>query len=469
MPSDTTTGAGQGAALPRSYRQWALFLLVVVYSCNFIDRTIVSVLGEAIKTDLKLADWQLGVLGGLSFAVFYTAMGIPIARLAERKSRVGIIAASVALWSLMTAACGLCHAYWQLLLCRIGVGVGEAGCSPASHSLISDYFGPERRATALSIYSLGIPIGTLFGAIAGGWIAQNLDWRFAFFLIGLPGVALALLVQLTLKEPARGQAEPGRVVAAAPPPFSAVLKTLFRQPAFIHLAVGSGLVSFVGYGVGQFVAPYLVRAFAFDYAQAGLTWGLIGGVSVGIGTLLGGPIADWAAKRDARWYAWVPAIGLIVAAPIYMVGYLQTNATVAVIILLIPGLFHYLYLGPTFGVVHSMVEPRMRASTTALLFLILNLIGLGLGPSAVGLASDLYARKVFAGFNLGDFATACPGGRAAVDAGHVLTSACQSSLVGGTRYAILTCLLVLFWAAGHYLMAARSLRRAIEQPAAATV
>ncbi len=469
MPSDSTLAGDPSAVRLRGRRQWALALLVVVYSCNFIDRTIVSVLGEAIKTDLKLADWQLGVLGGLSFALLYTGLGIPIARIAERRSRVGIIAVCVALWSLMTAACGLCQAYWQLVACRIGVGIGEAGCSPASHSLISDYFGPDRRATALSVYSLGIPIGTLFGAVAGGWIAQTLDWRIAFLMVGLPGVLLALVVRLTLREPARGQSEPGRAVADAPPPFSAVLKTLFRRPAFLHLAVGSGLVSFVGYGVGQFAAPYLVRAFGFDYAQAGLTWGLIGGVSVGAGTLLGGPIADWAARRDPRWYAWVPAIGLLIAAPLYMIGYLQTRASVAVAILLIPGLFHYLYLGPTFGVVHSMVEPRMRASTTALLFLILNLIGLGLGPSAVGLASDLFARRLFSGSGLGEFAALCPGGHANPGAAPALAEACHASLVGGTRYAILACMTVLFWAAVHYLLAARSLRQAVARPVPSAV
>jgi len=458
------TFEGPAAARPAysgGYKAWVLAILVAVCTSNFIDRTIVSVLGEAIKADLKLADWQLGVLGGLSFAVFYTVLGIPIARLAERRNRVKIIAASVFVWSLMTALCGGAAVYWQLLLCRIGVGVGEAGCTPPSHSVISDYFGPARRATALSIYSLGIPLGHLFGALAGGWIAMTLDWRVAFVLVGVPGMVLAVVVRFGIKEPPRGNAEPGRPAADTAPPFKDVLKVLFRQRAFIHLAIGAGLVSFVGYGVGQFISPYLVRAFGFDYAQAGLVLGLIGGVSAGIGTLMGGPIADWAAKRDLRWYAWTPAVGLVIAAPLYMLGYLQTDARLAVAILLIPGLFHYLYLGPTFGVVHSMVEPRMRASTTALLLLILNLIGLGLGPSAVGALSDLFAAHLFGGFGLGEFTAACPGGRAPPGGAAALADACSYSLATGLRYAIVASLFVLFWAAAHFWLASRTLRQAI--------
>lgn len=439
-------------------RAWLLTVLVLAYTSNFVDRSIVGVLGEAIKADLRLADWQLGVLGGLSFAIFYSVLGLPMARVAERSSRVRLIAVSLALWSGMTALCGLSGAYWQLLLCRIGVGVGEAGCSPAAHSLISDYVPPGRRASALSVYALGIPLGTMIGAFAGGWIAQTIGWRAAFVVVGLPGLILAVVLRLTVKEPPRGYAEPRRVVLDAPP-LTAVIRTLLAKPAFAHLAAGAALTSFAGYGMAQFAAPFLVRAYGLDYAQAGAAWGLIGGASVGVGTLAGGLIADRAARRDPRWYAWIAAVGLVAAAPLYIAGFMQTRPAWAIGVLLLPGLFHYAYLGPTFAVVHGMVAPRMRASATALLFLIMNLIGLGLGPLAVGALSDVLAQRFYAG--AGTFAAACPGGRAVAGASEAAAAACHGALVDGTRYALVAVLMVFFWAAAHFVMAGRTLRQAL--------
>jgi predicted MFS family arabinose efflux permease len=462
-----TDSTRSGVTFSGAYKGWALAILLIVYTSNFIDRTIVAVLAEPIKTELGLQDWQLGLLTGLSFALFYTLMGVPIARIAERSSRVNLITVSLGLWSAFTAACGVAQTYWQLLLFRVGVGVGEAGCSPAAHSLISDYFEPRRRATALSVYSLGIPLGTLIGAVAGGWVAKNLDWRIAFLVVGLPGVLLAVVVKFCLKEPPRGYSEPDRPPSPEAPPLKAVWGYLLRQPAFVHLAVGSGLVSFCGYGMGAFTPPYLARAFGFDAFQAGLVWGLVGGVAAGIGTLLGGPLSDLLGRRDARWYARLPAIGLIIATPLYIAAFLQTDPRVAIPLLMIPPIFHYLYLGPTFGVAQSMVEPRMRASTTALLFLILNLIGNGLGPSLVGLAMDIIATRQFAGLGLGDFAQACPGGRAAAGAAPALADACRTSLVTGTRGAMVGCCLIFLWAAVHYLLAARSIRQALSGRAGA--
>ena len=304
--TDTTasaTAAGRKPVFSDSYKSAVLALLVIAYTFNFIDRTIIATIGQAIKLDLKLTDQDLGWLGGFSFAILYTTLGIPIARLAERKNRVTIISLAVLVWSGFTAACGLAQSFVQLLALRVGVGVGEAGLSPPSHSLISDYYEPKKRASALSIYSFGIPLGSMFGAVAGGWIAQHLGWRQAFFLVGAPGLLVALALKLFIKEPPRGHSE-----TAEPPPLSAeditaaaaaagdhwlvtefkelafVGKRVFGKWGFFHMVAGITIASFASYGTGQYQQPYFIRNFGLSYSQVGLIFGLIGGVSTGAGT-----------------------------------------------------------------------------------------------------------------------------------------------------------------------------------------
>ena len=385
-----TTTESRRFASP-AYAGWALGLLVLVYTSNFIDRTIVSTLGQAIKRDLQLTDLQLGLLGGLSFAVFYTALGIPIARLAERKSRVGIIAASLAVWSLMTAFCGMAQTFSQLLMARIGVGIGEAGATPAAQSLISDTVSPERRASALAVYSLGIPLGTLIGAAAGGWIAENLSWRVAFLIVGLPGVALALVVRFTLKEPPRGGSK--EAAEAPPPPLSALLKRLARRPSGLHMAAAASLASVAGYGIAYFIPPFLIRAHGLGLAQAGLLTGLIGGFPGAASLLAGGWLADRLGRRDPRAYALVPAAALLLSAPLCLLAFQAGDWRIAAAMLAVAALVQTAYLPPTFALAHNLVEPRMRASATALLFFFINLIGLGIGPTLVGGLSDRFGLK----------------------------------------------------------------------------
>src|SRR4051812_31311193 len=278
-----------GGAQPlysNGYKATVLALLLATYTFNFIDRTIIATIGQAIKVDLKLTDTQLGLLGGLYFALLYTLLGIPIARLAERWNRVSIIAVSLVIWSGFTALCGSAASFGQLALYRFGVGVGEAGCSPPSHSLISDYYEPKKRATALSIYSFGIPLGTMFGAIAGGWLATEFSWRVAFVIVGVPGLILALIVKLVIKEPPRGHSEiverpleaEDVVVEPAKPPFSlatefseiwAVMKTLFGKWPVLNMMLGVTIASFGSYGSGAFVPSYFVRAFHLNLTQVG--------------------------------------------------------------------------------------------------------------------------------------------------------------------------------------------------------
>lgn len=475
------TDAG-AAAPPRQplfsegYKQSVLWLLVLAYTFNFIDRTIISTIGQAIKVDLKLTDTQLGLLGGLAFALLYTTLGIPIARLAERHSRVNIITIAIVVWSGFTALCGMATSFLQLLLFRVGVGVGEAGLSPPAHSLISDYFEPKKRASALSIYSFGIPLGTMFGAVAGGWIAQNLDWRMAFMMVGLPGVIVAILLKVFVKEPPRGYSdrliaqqaadapalegdETAPAVHAKPPSILAVAKRIFGKWGFFHMVAGITLASFAGYGTGQYSAPYFIRMFGLDLATVGLIFGVIGGVAAGIGTLLGGFLTDYAARKSGRWYALVPAIGLLIACPLYILVYTRDDWKLAAGLLLIPGIFHYTYLGPTFGVIQNAVSLRMRATATALLFFVLNLIALGFGPPFCGWVIDTLSQAHFAAKDLGPFFNMCPGGVGKEGAGAMIDAACKAAVAQGTRDGIVWNLLIYGWAGVHYLLAAITLPR----------
>jgi len=412
--ADARASGGDRPLYSNGYRAAVLGLLLATYTFNFIDRTIIAVIGQAIKVDLKLTDTQLGLLGGLYFALLYTTLGIPIARWAERGNRVTIITLALVVWSGFTALCGAATNFAMLAALRFGVGIGEAGCSPPSHSLISDYFEPKKRASALSIYSFGIPLGTMIGAVAGGWLAQNMGWRWAFVIVGLPGLILAGLFKWLVKEPPRGHSdllehpiEPEDVTAPAipaPRPFSianefkelfGVARVLFGKWPVLHMVLGVTIASFGSYGSGAFVPAYFVRQFGLDYTTVGLITGLVGGFSAGIGTLVGGFVADRAARRSAIWYPLVPAIGLLIATPIYIAAYLQYDWKIAAMILLIPGIFHYTYLGPTFGVVQNSVPVTQRATATALLFFFLNLLALGGGPVFTGWISDMLGQFNF--------------------------------------------------------------------------
>lgn len=485
--ADARTASGGGAPVySNGYKAAVLGLLLATYTFNFIDRTIIATIGQAIKVDLKLTDTQLGLLGGLYFALLYTLLGIPIARLAERWNRVTIISLSLVIWSGFTALCGAAANFTQLAIYRFGVGVGEAGCSPPSHSLISDYYEPKKRASALSIYSFGIPLGTMFGAVAGGWLATEFSWRVAFVIVGLPGIILALIVKLVIKEPPRGHSEiveqpleaEDVVVEPAKPAFSlanefkelwAVAKVLFGKWPVLHMVLGVTIASFGSYGSGAFVPSYFVRAFGLNLAEVGLIVGLIGGFSAGVGTLVGGFLSDWAAKRSVKWYAWTPAIGLILCTPIYILAYLQTDWKATAAILLIPGIFHYVYLAPTFGVVQNSVEPHRRATATALLFFFLNLIALGGGPVFTGWLIDHLAQYHFnvpdaggvvhsllASFGQAgaeSFAAACPGGVAPAGSPPELAAQCRTTLALSSQQGIIISLCFYAWAGIHYALA----------------
>ena len=384
----------------KAYRSYVLFALIVVYTFNFIDRTLIGVLGEQIRETFGLSDFMIGMLSGMAFALLYTILGIPFAMLAERKNRTSIIAIAMAAWSAMTVACGMAQNTLQFALARVGVGIGEAGCSPPSHSLISDYFPPEKRSSALGIFALGIPIGSMLAALGGAYIATRggLDWRDAFIWMGLPGVIGALLFKLTVKEPPRGYSDPGGAAAAAarqmPSPFK-VFNVVGKNATFWHVSLGGALASFAGYGIGQFIAPYWMRVYGYDLMTAALIYGGVLGIAAGVGTIGSGIVADAVRARHPNSDSWLPALGLTLCVPLMLVGYNlidfvdgATAVWIVVPILAVAAILRYSYLAPMFAVTQKLVEPRMRATAAALLLFVVNLIGYGFGPPVVGAISD---------------------------------------------------------------------------------
>jgi MFS family permease len=394
-PSDSHQTDSSSAPVPltEGYTRYALGLLVVVYVFNFIDRSILSILLESIKEDFQVSDTYLGLLSGFAFAALYTIAGIPIARWSDRGERTSIIAVAVFVWSGMTALTGFAQSFTHLVLARVGVGIGEAGCSPPAHSLISDYFPVSRRATALAIYSLGIPIGGGIGFLVGGWLDELFDWRMAFIIVGLPGVVLALIVKLTLKEPVRGTFDVSTARNAAQATVGDTLRFMNGLKSFRHMAFGAALHAFYGYGAAAFVAAFFRRSHDMDSGELG-TWLASIAFTAGVtGTFLGGFLADRLGARDARWYMWIPAIATAVYIPFAVLLFLWPDPHIA-LILSIPGsIFGGMYLGPTFAMCQSLVPPTMRATASAVLLFVINMIGLGLGPLGIGILSDLLVPK----------------------------------------------------------------------------
>jgi len=401
-PDEGRSPDGAHAPVSVGYRRYAMGLLLGIYVINFLDRQVVNILAEPIKNDLGLADWQLGLMSGLAFALFYTVLGIPIARMAEHRNRPVIIGSAIAAWSGFTMLCGAAQNFVQLVLFRVGVGVGEAGCTPPAHSLITDYVPKEKRASALAFYSTGTPLGALLGLVMGGMIADAYGWRVAFVIAGAPGLIFALLAVTTLREPrAKLSAEMRRVAQANQVSLADTLRFLAAKRTFWLIAFAAAIKAFIGYGHAPFTASFFLRNHGEEIARLaamfglqslgflGLALGLLGGIAGSISSLLGGVIADRYAKSDLRGYVAVPAIASLIAVPVFCVAMLAPTATMAMSILIINGLIGSLWYGPVYATGQSIVPPHMRATASAILLFIINLIGLGLGPLAVGALSDV--------------------------------------------------------------------------------
>jgi predicted MFS family arabinose efflux permease len=377
--------------MPAGATRYALIMLTIAYAFNFIDRQILVILQEPIKADMGLSDAQLGLLSGFSFALVYITAGIPIAYWADRGNRRNIVALAVTVWSGMTALSGFAQNYTQLLFARIGVGIGEAGGSPPAHAMISDYYPPAQRATALSIYSTGVHIGVLIGFLAGGFISQALGWRAAFMAVGLPGVIFAVIFFLTVKEPERGQWESSEQ-AAYKPTLAETIRVLANYRSFWYLAAGAGLTAFAGYGNGNFTPSFLMRSHGLEVSDVGILLAIFGGGGGVLGTLLGGYFADRLGATDKRWYFWIPAAAGALAFPL-SIPYLLLDDTYAVVgLMFVVTILINTYLGPCLAISHTLVPPAMRALTSAILFFVLNLIGLGMGPLTAGLLSDYFSQ-----------------------------------------------------------------------------
>ncbi|QDP19604.1 spinster family MFS transporter [Sphingomonas xanthus] len=378
----TTDASAHPRPAPRA--NVVLGLLLLAYIFNFLDRQILGILLEPIKADLNFSDSELGVLTGPAFALVYSLCGIPLALLADRTSRSGVITAALAAWSGFTALCGTATGFWQLFLFRLGVGLGEAGGVAPSYALVADTFPAQRRGRALAIFSLGVPIGLGLGAILGSWIAATFSWRTAFVAMGVAGLILAPIFKYVVRDPPRAPGTTAPSLRALGATFPAVA----RKRSFWLMAFGASLSSLVGYGLATWVASILIRSYGMTLMGAGQFLGsllLIGGSA---GVFMGGWLADRLGSRNRRWYAWLPAIAWLVTAPLYAAGLLVDNLVLVWALLLVPNALNILWLGPITTAVQHLVEPSKRATASGSFLLINNLIGLGVGPLLIGAISD---------------------------------------------------------------------------------
>jgi len=461
MSSQPANNASEFVASDR-YRNYVLFILFVVYGLSYVDRQILSNLIEPIRKEYGFTDFQIGMLSGTAFAIFYATLGIPIARFADRHSRVNIIAISLVVWSAATALTGKAHGFLQLFLARIGVGVGEAGCNPSAYSIISDYFPAKKRSTAQSIYSTGVYLGQFIGFVVAGYVAHEYGWRAAFYVVGLPGIAVAILLKMTLREPPRGFSEPAGYIASDPPKAMAVLRKLGSLQAFRNLSFASGLHALVAYGLNNYYAAFLMRSHGMSIKETSTALAIItltGGIA---GTFLGGKLSDVFAQRnggDPRYQMWVPGVALLINIPVWLAALLVPDK-MAVMILMVPAIaLGATYLGPSISATHQLVGVRERAVSGALLLFVLNIIGIGLGPILSGFISDVFAlclqNSVCVAEPLTHFGEAFRSKFSGVKITDELAKA------DGLKYALCVMSIANLWSAYHYFRAARTLREDI--------
>ena len=376
------------------YRYYVLGLLFVGYVFNFVDRQVMTILIEPIKNEFGATDTQMGFLSGFAFAVFYAALGVPVARLADKWSRRNVLAISMTVWSAITAMCGLAANFWQMALLRIGVGVGEAGGTPPSQSLLSDYFPREKRSLALGIYSAAPHVGMLVGLFGGAMIAEAYGWRTVFIVFGLPGILLAPLLYFTVKEPAR----PVQEAAVEGDSLWATVKSLYNMPAFTYISLAIGVTAVSAFGLGAWSPSFLIRVHGISIVDTGLYLGLVGAICGGVGAVLGGYICDRMAAKNPVWQLRLPAIGILLSLP-FLAGFILwpeqdtvllmgKNVPVAVFFMIFSTVLAGFWVGPTYAAAQNLVPPNCRAQASALLLLAFNLLGMGFGPFLVGMLSD---------------------------------------------------------------------------------
>ncbi len=444
----------------KGYRTWLLTLLVIINALNLADRQGLAASVQAIKVDLKFTDSELGFIQGLGFAVFYTLMGLPLARLAERASRTKIIAGCIALFGVMVALCSTAKSFLGLLVFRVGVGVGDAGFTTPVASLIGDHYRMEKRASVMSIIWLGAPLGVVFGTAGAGYLAQYVSWRASFIVIGSLAILVAIVAFLTFREPIRGTCDPEPLSHAQSPPSTwVVFRFLFSKRSMWHVLIGCSLAAISMNAIGQFLSAFLIRNYHIGLAAAGRLLALIATPAMAFGLLVGGFGVDWAGRSDKRWYVWGPALGVAIAAPLFVLGFNETALPVAVVALIAAHLCMFLYYAPSLALAQNMVGANMRASSAFVVAFVLGLVGIGLGPTIVGVLSEQFAKHTFA---LGNFEAMCPGGIPPHGAPQALVAACGSASASGLREALVVMALLGLWSGLHYLLAGRDLIRDLD-------
>ena len=374
-------------ATPSTQRYYVLALLTAIYALNFLDRTIFNVLIEPIKKEFALSDTVMGLLAGFGFVLFYSLIGIPIARAADRLNRRNIIAIAFAFWSTMTALCGLAQGAGTLALARIGVGLGESAGTPASQSLVADLFTKDERPRALGIYAIGTYLGVFLGYFVGGWVNQHYGWRTAFLTAGLPGLALAALLWLTVREPVRGAMDSG-LVRPVRESFAPTLAFLLSQKTYVIVLIGFCLTSYTNYATSAWIPPFLARVHHLTSAEIGTYAGTFKGLFGMAGTLTGGTVVAWLGRRDDRWKLWAPALMSALAGPVFAACMLTRDFATMIAMLGLTSFLVGFHLGPIFAIAQTVARPTMRALASALVLLTATCFGQGVGPLVVGLIAD---------------------------------------------------------------------------------
>ncbi len=448
--------------LTPGYRGLFLFSMFLVCCFNFADRAVFAVLAQTIKVDLELSDLELGLLQGFSFALLYALFGIPFGRLSERVSRLTIVVAATVVWSAATAFCGMAQSFAHLMLARVGVGMGEAGFMPPTSSLVADHFPAKRRASAMSLIMLGTPAGTFLGALIAGWVAHEHSWRFAFYALGLPGIAAAVLVYLVLREPPRGLVDNVPKSPAPAPNLRAFVRVVIERRALRYLIIGGSFAGFVMTSISAFLNVFLQRMHHLPVRESGALYGTISGLSVAIGLLIGAFTSDWLAQKDRRWSVWIAMVGLIGAPFIYYFAFRLEDVAQAAILLTVAAAVLLLFYGPTYGMIQNLLEPKMRASGIAVFTTFYTLVGAGLGPAFVGFLSDRLTQRAFGAES---FLASCPGGVAPKGSAQSLVDACSNASAYGIQQALTAAVCAAFLACACYFMASRTLRDDLYVPA----
>lgn len=452
---------GQSFGSP-GYRTYVLLTLTFVYTLNFVDRILIGVVAEPIIKEFALADWQFGILSGFGFALLYTLAGLPIARLAERANRVYIISASIIIWSAMTALCGVAGSFLALLVFRVGVGIGEAGCTPPANSIIADYFAPRNRAKALAIYALGVTLGSVFAQF-GGPIAQAYSWRDAFIALGLPGMLIGILVFFTVKEPPRGYSEPEGSVKPETPSIGETLSSLMKNRTYWFNTAAATIIAFVGYGVTAFQAPFFARVYGLGVGEIATGYVLPLSLSAASGTLVAGLLTEKMSPKFNNVVAWLPACGLLIALPLYWIGFHSNNLQMTFWLLMIAAFCHYSYLGAQYTICQAVVDVRSRATALAIMLFVISLIGYGLGPLTIGLLSDWFAQAHLAAspFASDLTLTLCKGADTLKALGEAKAAVCNEATGQGLRSSMSTVILLFTVASLCFFAASRSLKHNI--------